>query len=179
MLSFKKIAYIVVGLGLVLGLGYLMINSLEPKVHFQKSIGVQANSDTVYTLMKKPELWKKWYPVFQRDTGAKFESFYYDNGMPRGINWQSKTEGSGTVKFGYIIPKTELNYVLFVKEMNVSSIVKVKILPKGKDSTDLLWTIESTLDSSFSSKAKAFLFDRVLQSEVENIELNMKHYFKK
>ncbi len=179
MLSLKKIAFIFIGIGVVVGLAYLMINSLEPKVRFQKIIGVQANSDTIYTLMKTPILWKKWYPVFLRDTGANLETFFYDNGMPRGLQWESKTEGSGTVKFGYIIPKSELNYVLFVKEMNVNSIVKVKILPKGKDSTDLLWMIESTLDSSFSSKAKAFLFDRVLQSEVENIELNLKHYFKK
>jgi hypothetical protein len=174
----KKIAISLIIVGILLSSVYFFINSSEPKVSVSNEITINAKTDTLYKYIKNLDKWNQWYPIFTRDKNAKVEIYKYDNSEPKGIDWQSKTEGSGVIKFGYSIPNSQVNYTFFIPELQIHAIVKLSFLQK-QNTTILVWQVEASTEDTFNGKFRSFLFRRAIETEIENIALNLNNVFSK
>lgn len=138
-----------------------------------RSIVINAPPEKIYPLIAAPAEWKKWSVWNQRDPAMQMSFSGPASGTGAAWDWQSKTEGSGGMKFTQAAPNQYIDYELHFEGMGKPSSGALRLEPQA-DGTKLTWSMQGTTEGNLMMKLFSPFMDKMIGGDFDGGLKNLK-----
>ncbi|HEV7915113.1 MAG TPA: SRPBCC family protein [Albitalea sp.] len=167
----KWILIVVVALGALLLIGGALLPS---KFTVARSAVIDAPPDKVYALVASPRQWTQWSVWNRRDPAMKVDYAGPDSGTGAKWNWQSKSQGDGSMTFTAAEPPRRVAYELYFPDFGTTSAGDLALSPEGSNGTRITWTMNGDMGKNPLFHWMALFADDMVGKDFEGGLANLK-----
>lgn len=145
---------------------YLVLCFTGPKkFETSKSISINADAATVYSVVSDFNKWPQWSPWQKRDSLMKNTVTGAPSTVGHKMDWISESEGSGSLTIDEVVVNQKVTTSLKMVDWDAISHASFIIEPAG-DSTNLTWTMDGG-DIAFGFRGLMVLMSAVSSLEAD------------
>ena len=146
---------------------------LPAKYAVSRSVVINAPADRIYPLIASPREWPRWTVWNRRDPAMKIGYSGPPSGAGAKWEWESRTEGIGSMEFTAAEPNRRVEYGLVFPEFDMRSRGALTLLPEGTG-TAVTWTATGDVGGNPFKRYFAALMDRMVGPDFEGGLANLK-----
>ena len=134
---------------------------------------INAPPKKIYDLVVEPRQWSRWSVWNQRDPAMKITYKGPPFGMGAKWEWESKSEGSGSMEFTHVEPDRAVEYSLWFPAYNMKSTGALRLEASG-EATRITWTNAGDVGGNPLKHYLALMMDGMVGPDFEAGLANLK-----